>query len=379
MTSLNLMADKSICHENKTKGILLGTAVADSIGLPMEGISPKRIKKLNWINEKSPLTHHFLLGRGMWSDDTEHTIMLSQALLASHGNLNKFQRSFAWELKWWLLALPAGVGLATARAIIKLWLGYSIKHSGVFSAGNGTAMRAAIIAAYFPDHPKKRQSFTIAQSTLTHTDPKATIGALSVTELSALLIKSKTPPSTQQIIHLLSNITNIIDNQIHGSKSAKQDWKSITNLIQKSWNSNHTETQFLTELNQITGGSTKRGVTGYIYQSLPIAIYSGTKHNWEYKTVITNVISLGGDTDTVAAIAGAMCGAYGGHKSIPHQWLSKVTEWPCSINDLEKLATAISEKKQLRVRPRFSPQLIIRNIIFLAVVITHGFARLIPR
>ena len=33
------------------------------------------------------------------------------------------QRSLAWRLRWWLLGLPAGAGMATARAICKLWHG----------------------------------------------------------------------------------------------------------------------------------------------------------------------------------------------------------------------------------------------------------------
>ena len=82
---------------NQIKGILIGTAVGDSIGLPMEGIKPKRIKRLKWTSVNNPLSHLFLLGKRMWSDDTEHTIMLTQVLLTSDGNLKKFQRSYHSE------------------------------------------------------------------------------------------------------------------------------------------------------------------------------------------------------------------------------------------------------------------------------------------
>src|SRR6478752_86083 len=61
---------------------LLGTALGDSLGLPSEGMSRSRIAK-RW---KGPLEQRFLFGRGMLSDDTEHTILSAQALLLCGGD-----------------------------------------------------------------------------------------------------------------------------------------------------------------------------------------------------------------------------------------------------------------------------------------------------
>ncbi len=106
----------------------MGTAVADAIGLPTEGMSPSKFEKLGWAGN---LKHRFVFGRGMWSDDTEQTIMLAQALIHSDDDLKRFTKSFAWQLRWWILGMPAATGLATARAILKLWLGYPPHRSGV--------------------------------------------------------------------------------------------------------------------------------------------------------------------------------------------------------------------------------------------------------
>src|SRR6185436_14806633 len=114
---------------------LLGCAVGDSIGLPREGLSPRRAQRLFG---SGPLTHRLVFGRGMISDDTEHACMTMQALLASNGDVDRFRRSLAWRLRGWLVTLPAGIGWATLRSIVKLWLGFS---GGVSSAGNGPAMR----------------------------------------------------------------------------------------------------------------------------------------------------------------------------------------------------------------------------------------------
>src|SRR5690349_6922843 len=102
------------------EGCLLGTAVGDSLGLPWEGMSRQRIaRKLG----DGPISHRFLFGRGMVSDDTEHAILVGQALLSSGDNPAVFQRALAWGLRRWFLGLPAGVGFATLRSCLRLWVG----------------------------------------------------------------------------------------------------------------------------------------------------------------------------------------------------------------------------------------------------------------
>lgn len=122
-------------------GCILGTAVGDALGLPYEGVSPHRAQRLLG----PPDRFRFFFRRGMISDDTEHTCMVAQSLVEARCDVDVFTKRFATRLKWWILALPAGVGKATARSGIKLWVGVRPKNAGVFSAGNGPAMRAAIL------------------------------------------------------------------------------------------------------------------------------------------------------------------------------------------------------------------------------------------
>jgi len=128
-------------------GCILGTAVGDAMGLPYEGLSPKRALRLLG----PPDRFRFLCGRGMISDDTEHTCMVAQSLIEARGDVDVFAVQFANRLRWWILALPAGVGKATARSGVKLWLGAKPKTAGVFSAGNGPAMQAAILGVAIDD------------------------------------------------------------------------------------------------------------------------------------------------------------------------------------------------------------------------------------
>ncbi len=162
---------------DRIAGVILGTAVGDALGLPFEGLSRPRARRLFG---DGPLRHRLVFGRGMVSDDTEHTWMVGQALLASGYDVERFAHELAWRMRWWLLRLPAGVGLATARAILKLWCGFSPTRSGVWSAGNGPAMRAALLGACLADDPERLHRFVRASTRLTHVDPRAESGALIV-------------------------------------------------------------------------------------------------------------------------------------------------------------------------------------------------------
>ena len=93
---------------NFLEGVMIGTAVGDSLGLPAEGLSPQRIAKNGWSKWKQRL----IFGKGMISDDTEHTLFVAQAILSHPNDAEKFQRALASKLKWWLASLPAGTGFS---------------------------------------------------------------------------------------------------------------------------------------------------------------------------------------------------------------------------------------------------------------------------
>ena len=87
--------------QDRFDGVLLGTAVGDALGLPAEGISRGRIQRM-WHGQ---WRLRFLFGRGMVSDDTEHTLFVAQALLTHPDDVDAFQRCLAWKLRLWLLGL----------------------------------------------------------------------------------------------------------------------------------------------------------------------------------------------------------------------------------------------------------------------------------
>ncbi len=344
--------------QNKEKaiiGCLLGTAVGDAMGLSYEGLSRQRLFKLYpALNQ-----YHFIFGKGMVSDDTEHTCLVAQSLIASQGDVEIFKRRFAWKLRFWLLGLPAGIGFATLRAILKLWLGFSPDNSGVFSAGNGPAMRCPIIGVAH-DVEQLRQ-FVKAATHITHTDPKATFGALAVALAAHLssLQKTVTPQA------YLDNLNDLLKNE-----SADP----LISLIKKTIDS------VLSGQSTVAFAETlglKKGVSGYIYHTVPIVIHVWLRNQNDYQNAILEIIGCGGDTDTTAAIVGGIIGAGVGKQGIPQQWLDNLWEFPRHRKWMEKLGQRLASCQQSPLPISFTA-IFLRNLIFIIIVLWHGFRRLLP-
>ena len=97
---------------SRIESCILGIAIGDALGLPYEGLSAERGRKLIGY----PNRFHLLWGRGMVSDDTEHACIVAQCLIASAGDDHVFDAELAKRLRRWFLAVPAGIGRATFLA-----------------------------------------------------------------------------------------------------------------------------------------------------------------------------------------------------------------------------------------------------------------------
>ncbi|BAY83269.1 ADP-ribosylation/crystallin J1 [Calothrix parasitica NIES-267] len=342
-------------------GCLLGTAIGDAFGLPYEGLSKQRQKKLY----PNPKNHNFIFNKGMISDDTEHTCMVGQSLIVSAGNTSIFTKQLAFRLKFWMLGLPAGIGSATLKSIIKLWLGFPPHKSGVFSAGNGAAMRSTIIGVCYGDDIQKLKELVRASTRLTHSDIKAEYGALAVA-LAAYLSTQKLVISPQVYYEKLEILIGL-------------EQVEFLSLIKQACDS--AELQENTQSFAAKIGLSK-GITGYIYHTVPVVIQTWLRYQQDYKTAILEIVCCGGDTDTTAAILGGIIGASVGKDGIPQKWLDNLWEYPRNIKWMEFLAIRLAEVCQHNTKQSSLPLpvygIFLRNILFLLIVIFHGFRRLFP-
>lgn len=340
--------------EPPLRAVLLGTAVGDALGLPAEGLSPRTIQR-RW---KGEWRMRLIDGRGMVSDDTEHAAMTALSLLRSGGNTAMFQRDLAWRMRVWLACLPPGIGLATVKSCVRLWLGVSPDRSGVWSAGNGPLMRAPIIGTWFAEDGEKRHAFVRASTRLTHTDPRAEIAAMAVAETAAWWIRRDLP--RDRFVEQLAEL------------SEDAEWQGHLERIREGLHTGYSLADFAAAM-----GLTK-GVSGYAYHTAPVALFAVLGDHGPFEKTLGAVLDLGGDTDSVGAVAAALLALRDGAEAIPRRWLEGVKDWPVSIRALEGLAADMAndgDGKCLRLSPW---KMIPRNLIMLAIVLGHGLRRLWP-
>lgn len=334
-------------------GVILGTAVGDALGLPYEGLSPRRVARRMGAGG---LRHSMLLGRGLISDDTEHTCLVARALIRSRGDPVRFARQLARDLRWWLAALPPGIGWATLRGAVKLWLGFPPGKSGVWSAGNGPAMRAALLGVCARDGEHLR-ALVRASTRITHRDPRAESGALVVATAARLAAAGIDP--TPAVAERL------------GQDIADERFRALVIRAGSLARYRVTPAEFLAAMEW------PRGVSGFVVHTVPAALYCWLRHPDRPRAAITAAVRLGGDTDTCAAIVGALSGARHGAQGLPADWLDGLRDWPLGPRRLRRIAAALAGGDDRAPRLPW-PALLARNLAFTALIAAHLVRRAVP-
>lgn len=343
---------------------LLGLMLGDTVGLPYEGISARRISKLT----KGEFRQSLMLGKGMVSDDTEHAVITARSLCKSESPKD-FGKSLAWGLRWWFARLPAGIGMATGRALIKSLLGFPYHKSGVYSAGNGPAMRAPVLGVVFGHDSELLKEYVGITTRITHTDPKAYIGALAVAQASH---------QSAQHNYSLDDFKSVMRNLLSDLPDIQtEEFWDLLSLIEKELPAGAEGlSRLLNTLNQ------QKGVSGYIYHTLPVVLFMFFMYKSDFKLAISQIIACGGDTDTTAAILGGIVGAGISKEQFPQNWIDQIVDYPCNPKQVGQLAEALSQRLQTNKKVNCGwlpgPLIFVRNLFFLVIVLGHGFRRLLP-
>jgi ADP-ribosylglycohydrolase len=309
-----------------------------------------------------PLDAALAFGRAFCSDDTEHTQMVGRAIALSACDPDRFERELARQFKSWLITMPAGIGFATLRACCKLLLGLGPARSGVASAGNGPAMRAALVGLCGESDAQLEMLIRVS-TRLTHTDPRAEEGALVVARAARLALRETVVSPERFLVEVASSC--------HGTELRECLQAAATAL---------SENKSCLEFAESRGWA--NGVSGYVNQTVPAALYCWAKSPGDFRQCVEDAVLLGGDTDSVAAITGAICGANLGADAIPAQWINQLADWPRSVDWLTELSKALSVTTMERIATR-PPDMrwaasVPRNVLFAAIVVALGLRRLLP-
>ena len=327
---------------NTVERVLLGCALGDSLGLPYEGLSRKKVSRMM----KGRLKQSLFFGRGMLSDDTEHSIFVIRAMENSN-TVEGFSKKMRSQLRMWLLSVPPGIGLGTLKSILKMWMGF--RNAGARTAGNGPLMRTAVLAAMLKDSPGEIEEYIKANTYLTHADERAYETALVLARLVLVNINKKELD---------------IDDLKEASKNLKDKIfvDALTKLI-NAFEAGKTPDEYVME------SGWEKGVSGYCIHTFCAAVYANLYYKNDFEKIIFWTISCGGDTDSVAAVAGALA-ASNPKCELPDEHINKISDWPFSVNYMKSISSNSNALKLL------FPKMMLRNLFFVPLILILAVIRI---
>lgn len=287
-------------------GCLLGLALGDALGAPFEGRDRVKAGEVDRLVAGA--------GELCWTDDTHMALALAAALVA-HGPTVDTERlgdhfARAYHREPWR---GYGAGPPQVFALAARGRSYPEAAASLFggrgSFGNGAAMRCAPVAiAGFPDIAAIAELAT-TQATVTHSHPEAVDAAVLVATVVGLALAT---PADQP---LRLDATGLDAAQLR-SPALQAAWSRLQVTAARPGDPAAHE--------GLLALAATFGTSVAARESVPAAIALALAAGDRLLDTIRTAISLGGDTDTVAAMAGAITGAHLGARAIPPALLQRL-------------------------------------------------------
>jgi poly(ADP-ribose) glycohydrolase ARH3 len=318
---------------DRLTGCLLGQALGDALGFVVETL-PADVAE-------AYVRHWLLAGRagerahpdfpfGQYSDDTQ----LARELLISVREASGWHpAAFAARIAGLFRAgADVGAGEGTRGAAHRLLAGTSWRESGTPPpyAGNGSAMRAAPLGLLFAGDPAALRNAAREQSRITHLDRRCAAGAVAVAG-AALLAAAPGPLDPRKVLRELSVWVEAEDASVARAVAGVEAWLALEPSAAAA----------RVRAEELDPGhvSPWRGISAFVTPSVAWSLYAFLRTPDNYWTTVCTAIAVGGDTDTMGAIAGALAGARLGPDALPPDLLARLTDrggWGAS--DLGRLA-----------------------------------------
>ncbi|MFN3691055.1 MAG: ADP-ribosylglycohydrolase family protein, partial [Fimbriimonadales bacterium] len=157
---------------------------------------------------------------------------------------------------------------------------------------------------------------------------------------------------------------------------AEDELRTLLEAVVESVVAGHTPEAF------IRAQGWTRGVSGYIYHTIPAALHAWLRFPNRFEEAVQSLIRCGGDTDSMAALLGIWMGAQWGAECIPEPWQRQLKDPISRPAQLRVVAQCVVEALRQQAplpapRPLF-PVRLLRNLMFLALVLAHVGRRLLP-
>lgn len=292
-----------------TLSIIFGHAMADALGVPVEFQTREQLRA-------NPVTDSIGYGtyavpEGTWSDDTSMTIATLDSLAGGVDYHDVMERFCNWmnNAQYTATGVFFDIGITTRNALNRYLQGLEPLDCGFcgdYDNGNGSLMRiapAAIFARYKMPTASYDEKISLIHdfSSLTHGHPRSQMGCGIYAFVLWELLDDPTHTGVKQGLA-----------RAYAYYNAKPEYAAELK---------HYQRMFEKYFSNLTQEEIKS--TGYVVHSLEAALWCLLTTD-SYRACVLKAVNLGGDTDTVAAIAGGLAGALYGYDAIPMEWLAKL-------------------------------------------------------
>ena len=280
----------------RARGALLGLVVGNQLGVPTEKLGtaaairkafPQGVRDLAPPPKGSP-----------FDDDAAMTLLLGESL-ADRGDFDAGDVADRW-IKW-MKRDGRGIGLTTQRALRLIERGTEpfeagrLARAGGAAASNGAVMRSLPVALRYHDNVDKMVRVSAQQAAVTHADERCTWGAAAV-NLAARELLHGNRYFVEEVLHRLQGAAPRPLVEAIG----RVPWEHEGDLP-----------------------IAVAGEYGYVVHCVEIAFWCAL-HRESLEEALIFLAEAGGDTDTNAAVAGALLGAREGETAIPPRWLDQL-------------------------------------------------------
>lgn len=301
----------------KLEGCLLGVAAGDAMGMPSELWSRRKVKaRFGRITAFLPAPDdHPIVGgfrAGQFTDDTGQTLALAEAIIGGGGEVAPEAVAaalLAWAEEADAFETPA-LGPSSRRALLAIKAGTPVAAAGGTGDTNGAAMRIAPVGMISRPSDIGRLVDRVERACLpTHHTNIAIAGA------AMLAAGIATAVETDDWDEILGNVTRAYSmgmergNDVFGASSLAR-----LELALELAEEEPDEERFADGLYDLLGAGV--ATTEAVPAAIAIAYYS----QGDPIRAALLAANLGGDCDTVGAMAGGLCGAYAGISAFPEEY-----------------------------------------------------------